>query len=98
MNTAITTIDGLFDWYIGSNWMENWEVTNTMLVDGVHAQSIGDDRYGTSTLKKLVRLMEKEVVVTGKKNHFDDIWTISFMLEGEVYSITTTAFFGEEGY
>lgn len=95
--TATTTIDGLFDWYMGSNWMEDWQVTNTMLVDGVHAQSIGDE-YGTSTLEKLVELMEKEVEITGRKNHFDDIWEISFMLEGKSYSITATAFFGEEGY
>ena len=78
--------------------MENWQVTNTMLVDGVHAQSIGADDYGTSTLEKLVELMETEVAITGRKNHFDDIWEISFMLEGKSYSITATAFFGEEGY
>jgi len=69
-----------------------------MLVDGVHAQSIGADDYGTSTLEKLVELMETEVELTGRKNHFDDIWEISFMLEGKSYSITATAFFGEEGY
>jgi hypothetical protein len=98
MKKATTTIDELFDWYMGSNWMENWQVTNTMLVDGVHAQDIGDDNYGTSTLEKLVELMETEVEVTGEKNQFDDIWDISFILEGKSYIMTATAFFGEEGY
>ena len=94
---ATTTVNELFDWYMGPNWMEDWQVTNTMLVDGVHAQA-NDDEYGSNTLNRLVELREEKVTVSGIKNKFDGIWVLSFELGGKQYTMTATAFFGKEGY
>jgi hypothetical protein len=90
-----TTVNELFQWYIGGDWKDDWQITNTMLVDGEHAQT-GEDPNGELTLERLVFLKDKEVEVTNEVDSFDRIWEISFTLEGKNYDMQATTFFPDE--
>jgi hypothetical protein len=90
-----TTVNELFQWYIGGDWKEDWQITNTMLVDGEHAQT-KEEPNGELTLERLVSLSDKEVEVTNEVDPFDRIWEISFTLEGKEYDMQATTFFPDE--
>ena len=74
LNTVETTVDELFTWYMGDeDWDKDWQTTNSMFFDDVHAQD--DGNRGRSILAFLRnRKNEKIMVVTidrGDPNTYD---------------------------
>lgn len=92
---ATATVNELFEWYIGTtDWKDDWQITNTMLVDGVHAQN--GDYYGKKAVSHLSKNSNSVVEVSGES--FDGAWELTFTLDGKEYEIQATSFFGGEGY
>jgi hypothetical protein len=94
MRIATTTIDALFTWYMGGDWKEDWQTTNTMTVDGVHAQS-EEDEDGEETLEHLAKNAEASIEVSGEQDSHGT-WDLDFVLEGKAYSIQACGFYGDE--
>jgi hypothetical protein len=91
---ATTTVNELFEWYIGTtDWKDDWQITNTMLVDGVHAQK--GDYYGKKAVAHLSKNENSVVEVSGEVDSFDRIWELTFTLDGKEYEMSATSFFGE---
>jgi hypothetical protein len=95
MKKATATINELFTWYMGKDWSQDWQTTNTMTVDGCHAQVV--DYYGEKTLKDLRENTKETVEVSGKLDN-QGTWDLEFDLKGKHYKMSASAFFGEEGY
>lgn len=83
----VTTVDKLFSWYSGNNWVDDWETTNTMTVNNKHAQDDGIN--GKSHLKTLSRHKD-EVIEVYYEEEFGsyDIW---FSLVGNKYMIQSVS-------
>ena len=95
MKKATTTINELFTWYMGKDWSQDWQTTNTMTVDNLHAQY--QDYYGKKVLKYLAENSEEIIEVSGKLDS-QGTWDLEFNLKGKHYTFASTAFFGEKGY
>jgi hypothetical protein len=93
---ATTTVNELFEWYMGGDWKNDWQTTNTMRVDGIHAQN--KMSQGEKALADLVKNANKTINVKGKKDKFDGTWELSFSLQGKEYEIQASAFYGQDGY
>jgi hypothetical protein len=94
---ATTTVDEFFTWYSGtSEWREDWQITNTMIVGGAHAQD--DDYYGEFAIERLVKYKDETIEVTGNDDNVNGTWEHVFTLKGKRYRVQASAFFGEEGY
>ena len=94
MKKATTTINALFTWYMGAEWKEDWQTTNTMRVDGVHAQSEKDEN-GEETLEHLSKNTEVSIEVSGQQDSHGT-WDLDFILEGKAYSMQAYCFYGDE--
>lgn len=82
-----TTVNELFTWYNGEDWAEDWQTTNTMLIDDEHAQDNDDD--GMAALKFLAdnRNEEIEVEIEDEGNSYD----LSFFVAGRPILIQSVA-------
>lgn len=89
--TAIATVNDLFTWYAGEDWHEDWQTTNTMTVDGVHAQDESED--GEDALKYLYENRDVMVNIEGIDEPW--AWDLVFELNGRIFSMQSTDFYGE---
>ena len=87
-----TTVGELFNWYGGEDWKEDWQTTNTMSIDGVHAQEESED--GLEALEFLAQHEDKEIEITGIDESY--AWDLEFELMGKQFSIQASAFYGED--
>jgi len=88
---AKTTIGELFNWYAGEDWKEDWQTTNTMSIDGNHAQDESED--GLEALEFLAQHENEEVEISGiEESH---AWDLEFTLMGKIFTIQATDFYGE---
>ena len=94
---ATATVDEFFTWYSGTTeWKEDWQITNSMLVGESHAQD--GDYYGEKAIDRLDKYRGERINVSGNDDTFDGSWELKFSLKGKRYRVQSTAFFGEEGY
>jgi hypothetical protein len=88
---AKATIGELFNWYAGEDWKEDWQTTNTMSIDGNHAQDESED--GLEALEFLAQHENEEVEISGiEESH---AWDLDFTLMGKLFTIQSTDFYGE---
>ena len=88
---ATTTVGEFFTWYKGQEWKEDWQTTNTMTVDKVHAQHSGDD--GLAVLEFLVSHENDTIVISGE--FVTCAFDITFTLGGKKFMVQAGGFFGE---
>ena len=86
-----TTVGELFNWYAGPDWKEDWQTTNTMSIDGVHAQDESED--GLEALEFLAKHENEEVEISGIEESY--AWDLDFELMGKQFSIQACNFYGE---
>ena len=89
--TASATVNDLFTWYAGEEWSEDWQTTNTMSIDNVHAQDESED--GEEALKFLVEHQNEMVEIEGIEEPC--AWDLVFELKGKLFLIQSTDFYGE---
>lgn len=88
--TKSTTIGQLFAWYAGADWKNDNQITNTMLIDGDHAQdTFGPD--GEEAVDLLVRNENEEIEVTS--NDGGNAYDISFTLNGLLFEMQASEAF-----
>ena len=92
MKKKKATVNELLTWYSGPDWKTDWQTTNTMIIDGVHAQDESED--GLEALAFLRRHENDEVEVIGIED--PSSWDLEFTLEGRLFSVQSAAFYGEE--
>lgn len=93
MKKAKAKISELFNWYGGEDWSEDWQTTNSMSIDGVHAQDESED--GLEALKFLSQHENEEVEIIGTEESY--AWDLEFTLMGKNFIIQATDFYGEGG-
>lgn len=85
----ITTVDKLMTWYGGgnTNWFEDVENTNTMSVDGEHAQE--SDAEGMDHLKYLFDHKDDKILVTvvNDQSTVFQCYILSFDVDGKEYEM-----------
>jgi hypothetical protein len=86
-----TTVGELFNWYAGQDWKEDWQTTNTMSIDGVHAQD--ESENGLEALEFLSQHQNEEVEISGIEESY--AWDLDFELMGKQFSIQACNFYGE---
>lgn len=82
--TTTTTVRQLFAWYAGADWKQDWQITNTMTVDGAHTQ----DRFrpnGEEAVDFLVRNENEEIEVTSEDG--GNAYDISFSVKGIMFEM-----------
>ena len=72
-----TTVDYLLSWYAGDDWAEDWQTTNTMSVNGNHAQDDGEDGMSWLTFLEEHKDDEIEVEVIDAENAYDINFTVA---------------------
>jgi len=72
-----TTVDYLMSWYGGDDWTEDWQVTNTMTVNGEHAQDDGQDGMTWLNFLEEHKDDEIEVEVVETANTYDINFTVA---------------------
>jgi hypothetical protein len=87
--TSTATVNEFFTWYAGPDWKEDCQITNTMTIDGVHAQD-GDDE---EVVKRLVELENEAIEITSTPD--PSAWDISFTLDGKEYELQAASFYGD---
>jgi hypothetical protein len=78
-----TTVNDLFTWYMGDDWKNEWQITNTMTVDGEHAQDLSKD--GVETLKFLADNAEEAIEVHNELPPPGNAYDVIFMLKGKEF-------------
>lgn len=82
------TVDEFFTWFVGDeDCADDWQTTNTMFVDGEHAQD--DDEDGMTYLKWLELRKDEEITIDIEDA--EDEVLHSFTLENknfEIYAIS----------
>lgn len=80
-----TTVDEFMTWYAGTpEWTEDWQVTNVMEVNGVHAQEDGED--GMIHLANLADFRKNPITVYQSRFRPGD-WDLSFEIGNNEYSL-----------
>lgn len=93
-----TTVDEFMTWYTNDpEWMDDWQTTNVMEVNGEHAQH--DDQNGMSWLGKLNKLKYEPITIKQHRFRLGD-WDLSFTLDGDEYSLQSgvSAFTDEDDF
>lgn len=81
-----TTVDELFNWYAGEDWAEDWQTTNTMTVNGKHAQD--DDKDGMTWLNFLEEHKYDEIEVESIEAGYD--YDLNFTVADRDFSIQSS--------
>lgn len=89
-----TTVGEFFTWYNGQGWKEDWQTTNAMTVDKVHAQYSGD--RGLAVLEFLASHENDTIVISGE--FVICAFDITFTLGGKKFMVQAGAFFGTESF
>ncbi|HUT81250.1 MAG TPA: hypothetical protein VMZ29_08605 [Candidatus Bathyarchaeia archaeon] len=80
-----STVDEFLTWYTATpGWYDDWQTTNTMEVNGVHAQYDGSD--GMTHLSKLSAAKDSPITIEQSRFRPGD-WDLSFELDGDEYSL-----------
>ena len=93
MKKATATVDALFRWYSGKDWKNDWQITNTMHVDNVHAQD--RDYHGRKAAEYLIENETERVEVSSQPDGHG-FWELEFRLKDKQYSMIASNPFGEE--
>ena len=88
--TSTATVNEFFTWYAGPDWKEDWQITNTMTIDRVHAQD-GDNEE--EVVKRLAELENEVIEITSTPD--PSAWDISFVLDGKEYELQAASFYGD---
>jgi len=80
-----TTVDEFMTWYAGTpEWMDDWQTSNVMEVNGVHAQEDGED--GMTHLERLSDYKKNRITVYQNRFRPGD-WELSFEIGNSEYSL-----------
>lgn len=93
-----TTVDEFMTWYAATpEWDKDWQTSNVMEVNGVHAQEDGQD--GRTHLAKLSDLRANPITISQSRFRPGD-WDLSFELNGDEYSLQSAvqAFSDEDDF
>lgn len=90
--TATATVGEFFTWYAGPEWKEDWQTTNTMTVDNVHAQDDGEN--GMTILKFLAEHENSIIEIEGE--FVICAIDIEFQVDGKEIMVQASGFYGEE--
>jgi hypothetical protein len=94
MKKAKAKVSELFTWYAGPTWREDWQTTNTMLIDGVHAQDESKD--GLDALAFLVEHENEEVEIIGEEVEWT--WDLEFTIKDRHFTVQSIDFYGETSF
>ncbi len=89
---ATATVGEFFTWYQGSDWKSDWQTTNAMMVDRVHAQD--DGQHGVSVLQFLAEHEDTIIEIEGE--FVTCAFDLEFELAGKEFLVQAGAFYGEE--
>ena len=89
---ATATVGEFFTWYAGPEWMEDWQTTNTMTVDGVHAQDGDDD--GEAVLEFLAAHKDSPIEIEGE--FVTCAFDLEFKVDGKQIMVQASGFYGDE--
>jgi len=86
-----TSVDDFFSWYEGPGWNKEWQITNSMVVDGEHAQDHA--RGVTYWLDFLAQNSATPINITSTITAFDT-WDNVFEIDGHRFSVDSLEPFG----
>ena len=89
---ATATVEEFFSWYAGPSWKEDWQTTNTMTVNGIHAQKSGDQ--GVSVLEFLTEHQNDTINMEGE--FVFCAYDIQFELAGKKIMVQAAGFYGDD--
>ena len=75
-----TTVNEFFTWYAGSEWETSGQITNTMTIDGVHAQD--SDWTGSEAKRFMIENRDQGIEIEET-----DSGDISFTVNGKLVSV-----------
>jgi len=88
------TVDEFFSWYAADyNWYDDWQVTNTMSVNGKHAQDDGQD--GQTWLDFLKEHQDEQIEVVSEELSGSGDWELSFDLLDRRFSLQSITSFAK---
>ena len=92
MQHATCTVGEFFTWYNGSDWKSDWQTTNAMTVDKVHAQDGGGKGY--EVLKFLAEHENDTIVIEGE--FVTCAFDLTFTLAGKKFLVQAGGFYGDQ--
>ena len=86
-NNTICTVDEFFTWYTGEDWRNTYETTNTLTINGLHAQDASPN--GKAAMVFLAKYEDDTIEITSFKEPHG-IWFLEFELNGTIICVQAT--------
>jgi hypothetical protein len=82
-NTTLCTVDEFFTWYTGEDWRTTYETTNTLSINGLHAQDASPN--GKAAMAFLIKHEDEAIEISALEE--PHAWLLEFGLLGNIICV-----------